>query len=104
MDVGQCRIVVNALMREIDRLRRGIDHTDMLCINAPWPQVDCEADAGACECPPAASPSSGSGLYGPPPLAKLPPVSGDQAPMDAAIEIRNYFHVTNMGTLLDVFA
>ena len=94
-DDRQCRIRLNAARREIDRLRRGFDH-----VGPPPPPGRFEptieiVPPGAAERRP----------YAPDPLGKptvlrlLPPPGPA-----AAVWVTNYFHVTNLGTLLDMLA
>ena len=97
-DARQCRIRLNAARREIDRLRRGFDH-----LGPPPPPPPIDRFEPTLEIvPPGAAERK---PYAPDPLGKptalrLPPPP-DPA---AAVWVANYFHVTNLGTLLDMLA
>ena len=100
-DAGQCRIVLNAARREIDRLRRGLVQPAQADMFQPSPHRlahDVPPD-------PKASPPSDRKSYAPDPLGK-PTEFRDVTPPDPAeiVRVVNYFHVTNLGTLLDVLA
>jgi len=104
-DARQCRIVVNALRREIDRLRRGIDRVDIRGAVTRARECIAASDAGRDPCGPPASPPPTRKAYAPDPLGKvresaaIPP-----PPPPRVISIDNYYHITNLGTLLDVLA
>ena len=100
-DDRQCRIRLNAARREIDRLRRGFDHVNPPPLPPPPPQIERFEPTFEIVPPGAAERKP----YAPDPLGKpttlrLPP------PPDptAAVWVTNYFHVTNLGTLLDMLA
>ena len=100
-DARRCRIVLNAARREIDRLRRGViqpAQADSFQPSLRSMGVDTPPD-------PLASPPTGRMSYAPDPLGK-PSDFRDVTPPDPAEIVRamNYFHVTNLGTLLDVLA
>jgi len=97
-DDRQCRIRLNAARREIDRLRRGFDH-----VGPPPPRPPIERFEPTFEIvPPGAAERK---PYAPDPLGK-PTVLRLLPPPDpaAAVWVTNYFHVTNLGTLLDMLA
>ena len=100
-DDRQCRIRLNAARREIDRLRRGFDHVGPPPLPPPRPPIERFEPTFEIVPPGAAERKP----YAPDPLGKptalrlLPPP--DPA---AAVWAINYFHVTNLGTLLDMLA
>ena len=94
-DARQCRIRLNAARREIDRLRRGIDH-----VGPPPPPGRFEPTIEIV--PPGAAQRK---PYAPDPLGKPTPLRLPPPPDPAgAIWLTNYLHVTNLGTLLDALA
>ena len=102
-DAGQCRIIVNDLQREIDRLRRGLDCVDVRLTAEPTAAADDNGlpSAGGDSY---AVRSAGRKGYAPDPLGKAPPPSEDASPAPRPRPLANHFHVTNVGTLLDVLA
>ena len=100
MDVGQCRIVVNALRREIDRLLRGIDRFDRyIPLNTSTSSNHNEGDS---EFSRLAAPRQPRKLYAPAPLgqplAHVPLPSTQRSGADIISAPR----ITNLGTRLDV--
>ncbi|UCD75702.1 MAG: hypothetical protein JSV91_02070 [Phycisphaerales bacterium] len=111
MDAGQCRILLNEARREIDRLRRGEDRAD-LSLTA-WRIRELEAELAArrqdddenMAPDPSASPPKQRMAYANDPIGKIPPPEAKvPSPPAPTIEIASYFHVTNLGTLLDALA
>ena len=100
-DRRQCRILLNAARREIDRRRGGLltAAERMLVARRAEP-----SGAGPPQVP-AASPPTQPKAYAPAPVGK-PAVVRGTTPPDPAELVRaiNYFHVTNLGTLLDMLA
>ena len=102
-DVGQCRIVVNALRREIDRLLRGIDRFDRyipvtLQTSPKW----AHRGEGNSEMSQIAGPNQRRKLYAPAPLGQPlapAPLPGTQIPGATIISAPR---ITNLGTQLDV--
>jgi hypothetical protein len=110
LDAGQCRIWLNELRREIDRLRMGLD------VRPEKVVVDLSAEAHGLEyvgfyarCGEMrenlSEPPTRPKLYAVEPLAVMPdrrqPDPVEQPPR---IRVLNHYHVTNLGTLLDVLA
>jgi len=104
-DARQCRIVVNALRREIDRLRRGIDRVDVRGAVTRARECIAARDAGRDPCGPPSSMPPTRKTYGPDPLGKVKEAAAiPPPPPPRVISIDNYYHITNLGTLLDVLA
>lgn len=101
LDAGQCRIWLNECHREIDRLRASAGAIDG---ESPCPHSTAahgERRETLAD-PPEKSPSPGDAVYS---LAVMPdrrhPEPIEQPPR---ITVLNHYHVTNLGTLLDVLA
>jgi hypothetical protein len=104
-DARQCRLVVNALQREIDRLRRGVDCVD-LCPGRLRP-APAERGAGVEDRIPdgPSSPPAARKAYAPDPLGKPAPAPEVPPPPPLRIiSLDNFYHITNLGTLLDLLA
>ena len=104
-DTRQCRLVVNALQREIDRLRRGVDCVDLCAGRLRPPPAECASGVedripGGPTSPPAVRKAYAPDPLGKPaPAAKMPP-----PPPLRIIFLDNFYHITNLGTLLDLLA
>jgi hypothetical protein len=104
-DARRCRIVVNALRREIDRLRRGIDRVDLCGAATRARECFAAPAAGRNPCGPPASPPPARKGYAPDPLGKVREAAAiPPPPPPPVISIDNYCHITNLGTLLDMLA
>ncbi|MHC4949039.1 MAG: hypothetical protein ACYTG1_12405 [Planctomycetota bacterium] len=107
LDCGGCRQKLNAADREIDRLRSGLAGRiygaalRRVWFLAPRP-VEPVATA---ELAPLSAPPADRRPYAPAPLGAVPE-HRDPTPPDPAETVRviNPYHVTNLGTLLDVLA
>ena len=101
-DSTRCRVLVNAMLREIDRLESGIvqrynhgpDRIDL----SSW---SCESSMSVASTPPVAE--HRNSIYGVPALGELAPDQTSRAiPADDVVV--SWLRVTNLGTLLDVLA
>ena len=95
-DPRQCRILLNDARRQIDRLRRGIDH-----IGKPDRRAVVEVQLPEHE-PPATSPPPRK-AYAVDPVGK-PNVPRPAPPPEPGAMIVSGLRVTNVGTLLDTLA
>jgi hypothetical protein len=95
-----CRLQLRDAVLEISRLQRGIlTAGERAFLECPDRRVeDVEPDPRAC-------PPTARKAYAPDPVGK-PTVRRDTTPPDPSEEVRvlNWFHITNLGTLLDVLA
>lgn len=104
-DARQCRLVVNALKREIDRLRRGIDCVEIGDARLRSRPVDCEMGLEARLPDMPTSPPAARKAYAPDPLGKPAPAPEMPPPPPLRIiSLDNHYHITNLGTLLDLLA
>ncbi len=104
-DHGRCRIAVNALRREIDRLRRGMDCAELSPREVVEVPCDGEADDVMGSEDGLASPAVGRMSYGVSPIGRVPkPEEALDPPREAHVPIMVNYHITNIGTLLDVLA
>jgi len=108
LDAGQCRIWLNECRREIDRLRAG---REVLATRELDPAVQQRAggsvSASRVDGPSGtlADPPTERKLYAVDPLAVMPdPRHPDPVERPPRIRVLNHYHVTNLGTLLDVLA
>jgi hypothetical protein len=104
-DSRQCRLIINDLQREIDRLRRGFDCVDLYRPRRRSRALEgLEGTRDRCpELPP--SGSAARKAYAPAPLGK--PSPGPELPPPPPLRIiflDNFYHITNLGTLLDLLA
>jgi hypothetical protein len=109
LDAGQCRIWLNECRREIDRLRMGLDvrpeRAPVDGAKAPVsPYLGFDAPCGE-QRESLSDPPKEPKLYAVEPLSAMPdrrhPGPVEQPPR---IHVLNHYHVTNLGTLLDVLA
>ncbi|MHC4413847.1 MAG: hypothetical protein ACYS0G_01045 [Planctomycetota bacterium] len=104
-DARQGRIVLNAARREIDRLRRGLFRAaEAALLRQPVREILIDAPSDPAP-EPRASPPAERKSYAPAPIGQ-PTVFPDATPPDPSEVVRvvNPFHVTNLGTLLDILA
>jgi hypothetical protein len=101
-DGRQCRIWLNEARREIDRLRGSlarppVPRCDTVQIGPAWPDTD--------TCPEVSRSDSARSIYAPPPLGDVSNFQPRELPPPPQVpHVANYFHVTNLGSLLDVLA
>jgi hypothetical protein len=95
--------VVDALQREIDRLRRGFDCVD-LCQARLRTSANGEADLRGDRLPePAPAAPAARKAYAPDPLGKPQPAPElPPPPPPRLISLDSIYRITNVGTLLDV--
>jgi len=102
-DATQCRVVINALRREIDRLQAGIvQRYDLATDRADLNSFRCESPTTV-----AATPStdfSRQSIFGVPALSDVGGCSPSDSVSMPSNEIQSWLRVTNLGTLLDVLA
>jgi len=101
-DSTRCRVLVNAMLREIDRLESGImqryDHGSDWIDLSSW---SCESSMSVASTPPVAE--HRNSIYGVPALGELAP-GQTLRQIPAGDVVVSWLRVTNLGTLLDVLA
>jgi hypothetical protein len=102
-DAGQCRIIVNALRREIDRLMRGIDRhrIDSLLVNR---EITAHAQNHSQSSAPTSVQRAARPPYAVSPIGACSDISSDANVLTQTQIIAARPMVTNLGTLLDALA
>ncbi len=120
----QCRIVINALLREIDRLRRGFDQIDCCNITSSADSASCTSmaamngnqhsradqpsdccETGVANASSRSSPHALPKSYAVTPLGYVRSSAASELPVPIApAVIVTPPHVTNVGSLLDILA
>lgn len=101
-DPIQCRIIINALRREIDRLLRGIDRIDALIAPDPQTSNRLSNDAVAPRRSHSAEPGHAARPYAPPPIGYVPAKSPAAAARPPASPAVQHSIVSAGGTLVDI--
>jgi hypothetical protein len=105
LDARQCRILLNAAQREIDRLRRGLARLPLHTL-PPRPSVDsCQLrdEASRDTASAVGRPHMPPRLYAVDPVGRIPDLSRDKV-QHVTLRVIHHHHITNLGTMVDALA